>query len=59
MTIDRDKERNLAFHGLGMDAKTSSGAHLHLEGSTYRPAWRAGTLAGDVVAGAPILAGAP
>lgn len=24
-----------------------------------RPAWRAGTLAGDVVAGAPILAGAP
>lgn len=27
-------------------------------GSTYRPTWGAGTLASDVVAGAPVLAGA-
>lgn len=29
-----------------------------IPGATYRPSWRAGTLASDVMAGTPILAGA-
>jgi hypothetical protein len=40
------------------DAQTSYSAHPDPEGPTYRPAWRTGTLSSDVVAGAPILAGA-
>lgn len=39
-------------------AQTSYSAPPRSHGSTYRPAWGTGTLASDVVAGAPILAGA-
>lgn len=40
------------------DAQTSYIASPGSGGSTYHPAWGAGTLASDVVAGTPILAGA-
>ena len=40
------------------DAQTSYRAPPRFCRSTYRPAWRAGTLASDVVAGTPVLAGA-
>lgn len=40
------------------DAQTSYRAPPGSCRSTYRPAWGAGTLASDVVAGTPILAGA-
>lgn len=58
MTINRKggysgRERNSALQGVCdfLQCPTIIG------GSTYHPAWGAGTLASDVVAGAPILAG--
>lgn len=51
-------ERNLPSRVHVRDAQTSYRAPPRSCRSTYHPAWGAGTLASDVVAGTPILAGA-